>query len=1035
MAEITIKGIKGNPLNVQVIMTEVFHGVQDGETINEVVDFIPDLSKPVRAFYDCVTARRQYCPLVAVEDNVAYVSESGTMKAGVYTLTIICTGTNGKTRRYKSEPCIEIYDETDAADITVQDPYILNGVFYTSMVQSDWDEVNPASPAYILNKPDLTEYATKEDIETIEGEIPVIPEWAQQPQKPSYTAEDVGAVPTSRTVNGKALSEDITLNAQDVGAQMPIADIAQIREGAAKGATAYQKPSTGIAKSDLTNGIQQSLDRADTALQAAALTPLQNQIDTINNKIPSDATSTNKLADKNYVERLANEKQNTIDDLDAIRKGAAKGDTAYQLPTSGVPKTDLAVGVQQSLNKANTAYQKPSSGIPKTDLAQAVQTILTNADTDHANVATLQGKVSTIEGKIPSAASATNQLVDDESLSEHYAKKDGAYEEMLAGSALNLVDTSGSPVLREFTFDTAGGSDDIGTGSALIKKMRGNTIVWNQKCVKLIFTAQGKAEAVDANTVKYTPFALSNRIILDIGVAGNFMKVSLGKKYLASLVCRVESQNNGKLLNRFYSNDGAKYTATTNGLSANTSFKRYATIITITTAGSLLSQFGLDSNSFGEDAIYVKKNSGQLIDLTQMFGAGNEPSTVEEFEKLFPMPYYDYNEGQLLSFNGDSIKTVGFNQWDEQWELGFLDDNGVKVPDSTSIRSVNYIPILPGTTYYFKNGGSGLIRICWYDANKEFISKDSGVSNDTRITPDNARYCMFYTTTAYGTVYNHDICINLSWSGTKNGTYEPYQEHVHDISFYKTIKDGDGNLLFPNGLLSAGSVYDEVTATKAIKRVGVVDLGTLNWYKATQTVDDVTFIVFYTLDDNEFSATTKPGVYNQKSNVIIPQYAVGLSLGINSTDGLVTFDKQVMVYMNSQLYIRDDSLANNTREEFKAAMSGVMLYYELAEPIEVDFEEQNMAYQVNDYGTEQLLPENTSVPTTTPIMLDVTYGINAVDTIKNLPRNYLAQDDLDRLLSTMGSALGFTYTKTWNETDKQWTFTVTKTATTNDENV
>lgn len=373
MAEITIKGIKGNPLNVQVIMTEVFHGVQDGETINEVVDFIPDLSKPVRAFYDCVTARRQYCPLVAVEDNVAYVSESGTMKAGVYTLTIICTGTNGKTRRYKSEPCIEIYDETDAADITVQDPYILNGVFYTSMVQSDWDEVNPASPAYILNKPDLSEYATKEDIETIEGEIPVIPEWAQQPQKPSYTAEDVGAVPTRRTVNGKALSEDITLNAQDVGAQTPIADLAQIREGAAKGATAYQKPSTGIAKSDLTNGIQQSLDRADKALQAAALTPLQNQIDTINNKIPSDATSTNKLADKNYVERLVNEKQNTIDDLDAIRRGAAKGDTAYQLPTSGVPKTDLAVGVQQSLNKANTAYQKPSSGIPKTDLAQEIQ--------------------------------------------------------------------------------------------------------------------------------------------------------------------------------------------------------------------------------------------------------------------------------------------------------------------------------------------------------------------------------------------------------------------------------------------------------------------------------------------------------------------------------------------------------------------------------------------------------------------------------------------------------------------------------------
>ena len=35
---------------------------------------------------------------------------------------------------------------------------------------------------------------------------------------PAYTAEDVGAVPVSRTVNGKALSADISLRAEDVGA-------------------------------------------------------------------------------------------------------------------------------------------------------------------------------------------------------------------------------------------------------------------------------------------------------------------------------------------------------------------------------------------------------------------------------------------------------------------------------------------------------------------------------------------------------------------------------------------------------------------------------------------------------------------------------------------------------------------------------------------------------------------------------------------------------------------------------------------------
>ena len=47
---------------------------------------------------------------------------------------------------------------------------------------------------------------------------PTVPAWAKAKSKPSYTASEVGAVPTSRKVNGKALSADITLSASDVGA-------------------------------------------------------------------------------------------------------------------------------------------------------------------------------------------------------------------------------------------------------------------------------------------------------------------------------------------------------------------------------------------------------------------------------------------------------------------------------------------------------------------------------------------------------------------------------------------------------------------------------------------------------------------------------------------------------------------------------------------------------------------------------------------------------------------------------------------------
>lgn len=47
---------------------------------------------------------------------------------------------------------------------------------------------------------------------------PTVPSWAKQSSKPSYTASEVGAVPTTRKVNGKALSADITLTATDVSA-------------------------------------------------------------------------------------------------------------------------------------------------------------------------------------------------------------------------------------------------------------------------------------------------------------------------------------------------------------------------------------------------------------------------------------------------------------------------------------------------------------------------------------------------------------------------------------------------------------------------------------------------------------------------------------------------------------------------------------------------------------------------------------------------------------------------------------------------
>lgn len=44
-----------------------------------------------------------------------------------------------------------------------------------------------------------------------------------------------------------------------------------------------------------------------------------------------------------------------------------------------------------------------------------------------------------------------------------------------------------------------------------------------------------------------------------------------------------------------------------------------------------------------------------FFDLTQMFGSGNEPSTPEEFEAMFPADYYPYNAGELMSASVNEV--------------------------------------------------------------------------------------------------------------------------------------------------------------------------------------------------------------------------------------------------------------------------------------------------------------------------------------------------------------------------------------------
>lgn len=159
----------------------------------------------------------------------------------------------------------------------------------------------------------------------------------------------------------------------------------------------YDKPSGGIPKTDLASAVQSSLEKADSALQ-------QHQ----------DISA--------LTAHVAN------NDIHVTTTQKAAWSAKYDKPVEGIPKTDLASGVQTSLNKADTAlqehqdisdlvshtqngnihvtseqktawsakYDKPSSGIPKSDLASAVQTSLNKADTalqEHQDISALTNHV------------------------------------------------------------------------------------------------------------------------------------------------------------------------------------------------------------------------------------------------------------------------------------------------------------------------------------------------------------------------------------------------------------------------------------------------------------------------------------------------------------------------------------------------------------------------------------------------------------------------------------------------------------------
>ena len=129
---------------------------------------------------------------------------------------------------------------------------------------------------------------------------------------------------------------------------------------------------------------------------------------------------------------------------------------------------------------------------------------------------------------------------------------------------------------------------------------------------------------------------------------------------------------------------------------------------------------------------------------------------------------------------------------------------------------------------------------------------------------------------------------------------------------------------FP-ALNSAGSVYDyiDLNEGKLHRRVGVIDLGTISWSKGGGNNKTSWVPVSWRTNVKPVQST------EILANILCNKYLTDTAKNVERQAN----DKTIAVNKAAWVYIYDSAYVNATPQEFKTAMSGVMLYYELAEEL------------------------------------------------------------------------------------------------------
>ena len=247
---------------------------------------------------------------------------------------------------------------------------------------------------------------------------------------------------------------------------------------------------------------------------------------------------------------------------------------------------------------------------------------------------------------------------------------------------LTKMDSTVGQITGKGTTYTVAGSGSCTTASETVKDIKGKSVVWNQLGEDVTSSKTGNSFTKNGVTVTWQGQG-QIKVEGEAGATGTIYDWRIRYTFLSGHIYVYKIVTSGVVPNML--------SATNSSVPIYDYFTRKS--------------FGANQDPYWgvpviKDVVYDGTIKILIYDLTKMFGAGNEPSTVEEFEAMYPLDYYDYNTGTLMGVNATGIKSLDSNNTQ-------IDEISIPVTTLTGKASVSSTSVT-----IFPNGmlGIGTVR-------------------------------------------------------------------------------------------------------------------------------------------------------------------------------------------------------------------------------------------------------------------------------------------------------------------------------------